>query len=146
MAEYERLLDRFTATETTLAEALFAGVPLIFAVIAEAERRPIGFAIWTFSFHTFRCQRVLFVEDVFVTETERGNGVGYMLFRHLAGEAVAQGCARMDWHVLDWNALALRFYDRIGATEPSVNWVARQLAGDALAALAGTGAPSKLTS
>ena len=42
----------------------------------------------------------------------------------------------MDWHVLDWNELALRFYERLGAKPPSVTWVARQLSGRALAALA----------
>ncbi len=128
--------DRFTATETTLASALFAEVPLIWAVIAEAEGRAIGFAVWTYSFQTFRCQRVLFVEDIFVTAAERGTGVGYALFRRLAREALAQGCARMDWHVLDWNELALRFYERLGAKPPGVTWVARQLSGRALAALA----------
>ncbi len=140
MAEYERLLDRFTATEGALAAALFSDAPLLHGVIAETDGGDAGFAIWTFSFHTFRCQRVLFVEDVFVREAARGAGIGYALFRHMAREAVAQGCARMDWHVLEWNALALRFYDRLGATEPPVHWVARQLTGDALVALAGNAA------
>ncbi len=136
MAEYERLLDNFTATEGALATALFADPPRIHAVIAEGGGHAVGFAIWTFSFHTFRCRRVLFVEDVFVAEAERGGGIGYALFRHMAREALAQDCARMDWHVLDWNEPALRFYDRLGARAPRVAWLARELTGDALAALA----------
>lgn len=136
MAEYERLLDSFAATEEAMAGELFADAPQTHAAIAEIEGLPVGFAIWMFFFHTFSCQRGLFVEDVFVREAERGGGIGYALFRHMAREALARGCVRMEWHVLDWNDLALRFYDRLGATPPPRSWVARQLTGDALAALA----------
>lgn len=45
----------------------------------------------------------------------------------------------MDWRVLDWNEPALRFYERLGATPVSGGWLARQLTGDALTALAGAG-------
>ncbi len=141
MAEYERQLERFTATEDGLAAELFADAPLIHGVIAEQDSRPVGFATWTLSLTTFDCRRAMFVEDVFVTAARRGIGIGYMLFRHMAREAVAQGCARMDWHVLDWNEPALRFYARLGATPPAGGWMARQLTGDALAALAGASAP-----
>ena len=137
MAEYEQLLGHFTATEDALAAALFADAPLVHAVIAESGGRAAGFAIWTFSFHTFRCSRVLFVEDVFVVADRRRTGIGYALFRHMAREALAQNCARMDWHVLEWNEPALRFYDRLGAKPPPIGWVARQLDGGALAELAG---------
>ncbi len=137
MAEYERLLDRFTATEAALSPALFAEPPLAHAALAEADGRPVGFAIWTFTFGTFRCERGLFVEDVFVTAALRGSGIGYALFRHMAREGVAQACALMEWRVLDWNKLALDFYDRLGAAAPTTKWVARQLSGDRLRALAG---------
>jgi len=137
MADYERLLHRFTATETALAAALFTPCPLAHAVLAERGDVAVGLAIWTYSFQTFRCDRVLFVEDVFVIESERGNGTGYALFRHLAGEALEQGCERMEWRVLDWNEPALRFYDRLGAKPPPAGWVRRELSADALQALAG---------
>ncbi|MBO0712397.1 MAG: GNAT family N-acetyltransferase [Acetobacteraceae bacterium] len=137
MADYERLLHRFTATENALAQALFAHCPLAYAVLAEIDEVAVGFAIWTYSFQTFRCDRVLFVEDVFVNETERGHGIGYALFRHLAREAREQGCERMEWRVLDWNEPALRFYDRLGAKPPPAGWVGRELSADALKALAG---------
>ncbi len=146
MAEYERLAQHFTATQDALAAALFADAPLAHAVLAEADGRAVGFAIWTFSFHTFRCQRVLFVEDVFVCANARATGFGYALFQFMAREAVTRGCARMDWHVLDWNDLALRFYDRLGATAPRVGWVARQLAGEALTRLAGAATPAPRSS
>ncbi len=137
MADYERLADHFTATEEALTGALFDDA-LVHAVLAEQGGRAIGCAIWSISFTTFHCQRVLFVEDVFVTAERRGTGIGFALFRHMARIASAQGCQRMDWHVFDWNETALRFYDRLGATAPSAGWVARQLDGEALARLAGS--------
>lgn len=139
MAEYERLLEHFTATEGALAEALFADAPVVHGVIAEAAGRPVGYAAWTISFSTFHCRCGLFVEDIFVVADQRGSGVGYALFRHMAREAVARNCWRMDWRVLDWNEPALRFYERLGATPVSVGWLARQLTGDTLTALAGAG-------
>ncbi len=136
MAEYERLTAHFAATEDALAAALFGDAPVLHAAVAEQGGQAVGFANWTISFTTFRCQRVLFVEDVFVTADMRGTGIGYALFRYMARAAQAQGCRRMDWHVLDWNDTALRYYDRLGATKPSTDWVVRQLDGDALARLA----------
>ncbi len=44
----------------------------------------------------------------------------------------------MDWAVLDWNAAAIAFYDRLGA-RPVSDWIGYRLTGEALEALAATG-------
>ena len=77
----------------------------------------------------------LYVEDVFVLPEHRGRGIGTMIFRDLARRALAQGCARMEWSVLDWNEPSIRFYRGIGA-KPMDEWTVQRLTGDALAAMA----------
>ena len=75
----------------------------------------IGFALFFTNFSTFLAQPGLYLEDLFVEPAERGRGVGQALLEHLARLAVARGCGRFEWSVLDWNVDAIRFYERMGA-------------------------------
>jgi hypothetical protein len=49
--------------------------------------------------------------------------------------AIARGCARLEWAVLDWNTPARDFYRRLGA-ESLDDWTMHRLSGVALDALA----------
>lgn len=136
LAAYEKLLHAVTAGEADLAAALFAANPKVFALILEAGGEPVGFALWFYTFSTFLGRHGIWVEDVFVEPAHRGKGYGTAAFRHLAGRAIAEGCGRMEWAVLDWNQPAIRFYAGIGA-KPLHDWITQRLEGDALRALAG---------
>jgi GNAT superfamily N-acetyltransferase len=136
LAEYEKLLHDVVATEATLASALFGARPLAAALVAEMAGQPVGFAIWYFSFNSFSGTPSLYVEDVYVREAHRGGGIGRAIFADLARRAVACGCQRMEWSVLDWNAPSIAFYQRIGA-KPVRGWTVQRLTGEALAGLAG---------
>jgi len=135
LAEYERLLDRFHATEADFARVLFGSRPLGHAVIAEAGGRAVGVAIWYFVLSTFNARAILFLEDIFVEPEHRRGGIGLAFIRHLARIAVEADCWSMDWRVLEWNEPALAFYRRIGA-RPVTDWIGQRLQGDALRALA----------
>ncbi len=103
------------ATESLLAEQLFGPHPAAEVVIAELDGAAVGFALFFHNFSTFLGRPGLFLEDLYVQPHARGSGVGKALLRHLAGLAVARGCGRMDWNVLDWNAPAIGFYEKLGA-------------------------------
>jgi GNAT superfamily N-acetyltransferase len=135
LAEYEKLLHEVHATEADFSAALFGPRPAIGALIVEQDGAPVGFAVWYFAFSTFHGARTLYVEDVFVRPALRGGGIGRAIFRHLAQHAVAQGCRRMAWMVLDWNAPSIGFYRGLGA-QPVEGWTTYGLEGAALAALA----------
>ena len=134
-AAYEKLEARFQITEAQLRDALFGARPALDSILAEADGAPIGFAIWYFLPGTFSGRYSLFVEDIFVELPYRGRGIGLALFRHMARIARQRDCAQMLWDVLDWNTPAIEFYRRIGARKVE-GWIAQQLSGDALAALA----------
>jgi GNAT superfamily N-acetyltransferase len=135
LAEYERLPHEVTADGPTLARFLFGEPRRAEALIAEWDGEPVGFAVWYYSFSTFLGRPSLYVEDVFVEPAMRGRGIGKAVFAHLAARAQSQGCGRMEWSVLDWNAPSIAFYRSLGA-KPRQGWTLQQLTGEALNALA----------
>ena len=131
LAEYERLGDHVVATEDQLRESLFGQAPSAEAVLASADGTAVGFALWFHSFSTFLGKRGLYLEDLFVLPDWRGRGVGRALLQHLAQIAVARGCGRMEWSVLNWNESAIRFFRSLGA-RPMDEWTVYRLTGDTL--------------
>jgi GNAT superfamily N-acetyltransferase len=136
LAEYERRTHEVTMTEAGLRTALFGSRPHAEVVLAEDEGgEAIGFALFFFHFSTFLGQPGLYLEDLFVRPAHRGRGVGGALLRHLARLALASGCGRMEWTVLDWNEPAIDFYRRLGARAVD-EWTIYRLDADALEGLA----------
>ncbi len=133
LAVYEKLEHEAKATAAEFRAALQSGH--IGALIAELDGTPVGFALWFFSFSTFVGRRGMYLEDIFVMPEHRGAGIGRAIFRDLARRAVALGCQRMEWSVLDWNTPAVNFYRALGA-KPMDEWTVQRLDGDALAKLA----------
>lgn len=135
LAEYERLSHEVMATETALRETLFGDTPAAYAVIARIDEQPAGFALWFHTYSTFLARPGLHLEDLFVVPAWRGRGIGRALMAHVAGVAVARGCGRMEWAVLDWNEPAITFYRRLGA-DVMPDWRVCRVTGDRLRALA----------
>lgn len=135
LAEYEKLSSEVSATPEHLTRTLFAEAPKVFALIAERDGRPIGFALYFFNYSTFLGMHGLYLEDLYVRETERGTGAGTALLAELAQIAVSQNCGRMEWSVLDWNTPSIDFYKSLGA-EAMDEWTVYRLTGDALTGLA----------
>ena len=136
LAAYERLAHECVATEERVRESLFGPHPDAEVVIAEADGRAAGFALFFHNYSTFLAQRGLYLEDLFVYPEFRGRGVGRALLAHLARLSVARRCGRLEWWVLDWNEPAIRFYRSLGAA-PMDDWTVYRLTGDALRRLAG---------
>jgi GNAT superfamily N-acetyltransferase len=104
-------------------------------VIARDSGAPVGFALFFPVFSTFLGRPGIYLEDLFVREDARGRGFGRALVVYLAKLAVDRGWGRVEWSVLDWNAPAIGFYERLGAQILS-EWRLCRLTGDALTALA----------
>ncbi len=135
LAIYEREPDAVQATEESIRASLFTPGAQVFAFIAERDGRPVGLALWFLTFSTWTGRPSLFLEDLFVDEAARGQGVARALFRRLARAAKARNCARIDWAVLDWNVDAMAFYERLGGRRQT-GWQPWRVQGDALDALA----------
>ncbi len=135
LAEYERLAHAVVATEEDLRTALFGGRAMAEVVLAESNGEAVGFALFFHTFSTFVGRPGLYLEDLYVRPAMRGQGVGRLLLKHLAGIAVERGCGRFEWSVLDWNEPAIGFYKRLGAV-PMDEWTVYRMSGEALLALA----------
>ena len=135
LAEYEKLLHEVKVDAAGVAAALFCEHPRAFCDIAEQVGAPVGFAFWFYNYSTFEGTFGIYLEDIFVVREARGTGAGKALMRRLAQRCRDEGLARLEWAVLEWNAPAIGFYDRLGAGAKT-EWITRQLAGDALARLA----------
>jgi len=131
LAEYERLAHQVEATPARLKRHGFGRRPYFETLICRRGRRPVGFALYFFTYSTFLARPSLYLEDLFVLPEERGKGAGKALLRALAKIAVARGCGRMEWAVLDWNTPSIRFYKALGA-KLRKEWVLTRLTGPAL--------------
>ena len=138
LAEYERAPDECRATEPALRATLFGPTPQAEVVVAEWEGEPAGFALFFHNYSTWEARRGLYLEDLFVRPAFRGRGVGRALLEHLARVAVARGCGRFEWSVLDWNEPAVGFYRALGARSMD-GWTVMRVDGDELRTLAGGG-------
>jgi GNAT superfamily N-acetyltransferase len=114
-AEYENLLDSFETTEERLKTALFGDGKVAEAVLAFDDERAIAYAVFFPNFATFRGQRGLYLEDIFITKDFRGKGIGEMMLKYIAKLAKERGFERIDFQVLEWNAPAIGFYEKLGA-------------------------------
>lgn len=113
LAVHEHKPDAVQVTLEELRAAMFGGGD-VHAFLAELEGRSVGLALWFCNFSTWTGAEGMYLEDMFVEDGARGQGVGRALFRALAREAGRRGCRRIDWAVLDGNDAAMAFYAHIG--------------------------------
>ncbi|NEP15911.1 MAG: GNAT family N-acetyltransferase [Leptolyngbya sp. SIO4C1] len=135
LADYEKLSHEVTGTPAALHQHLFGDRTYAEAIMARVNQTPAGFAIYFYNFSTFLMKPGLYLEDLFVLPDYRRQGVGTAIFQHLARHALAQGCGRFEWSVLDWNEPAIQFYQQKGAALLP-DWRTCRVTGEALVALA----------
>ena len=134
LAEFEKLAHEVRASEADLVREGFGPVPRYEALLAELDGLPVGFALYFHNYSTFTGRPGLYLEDIFITETARGHGIGRKMMARLAAIAVERNCARLDLWVLYWNP-ARRFYDMLGMRQMS-DWLPYRLDGPKLTRLA----------
>lgn len=141
LAEFEQLTHLLQVTPEKLRPHLFGEKPVAEALVAELEAGEGGkpevaaFALFFTNFSTFLAQPGLYLEDLYVRPAQRRRGIAQALLQRLATLAVERGYGRFEWSVLDWNANAIAFYERMGATVMP-DWRICRVTGAALAAFA----------
>ena len=140
LADYEKLdRPRPDARERLVRDAFGPPPNRIQVYLAEsAEGETLGYAITCETYSSFLALPTLYLEDLFVLPEARRRGIGHAFFRFLAAEATRRGCGRMEWVVLDWNQLAIEFYEGLGARHMR-EWYTYRLTADQLAETAGGG-------
>jgi GNAT superfamily N-acetyltransferase len=114
LAEYERAPQEVTNTLALMEEDGFGARPIYGFFVAEEENRIIGLSLYYWRYSTWKGKR-LYLEDIIVTEAERGRGIGKLLFDRTMEKALEEECTGMMWQVLDWNEAAVKFYEKYGS-------------------------------
>ena len=134
LAAFEKEPDAVKATLDDLRRDGFGEQPKFEVLIAELDGEPVGFALFFPTYSTWEGRPGIYLEDLFVAEHARGQGLGRKLMAALAAIAVARGCRRLELSVLHWNPTR-EFYHHLGMAHMQ-EWLPYRLAGEALQALA----------
>ena len=116
LAEYEKLTPPNAVAKERLIDDMSSEHPRFDAYLAELDGQDVGYAFVFETYSSFLAMPTLYLEDLFVLPEYRKRKVGYTLFSAMVKEAHRRGCGRMEWAVLDWNQLAIDFYNHLGAT------------------------------
>lgn len=135
LADYEKLRHEMVADADTIRKTAFGPDSCSEVLLAEWNGEPAGFAIFFATYSTFLGRQGIYLEDIYVREALRGNGIGKRLLAEVARMTVERECGRLEWSVLDWNKPSIDFYDNLGAL-PQNEWIRYRMTGDALQALA----------
>ncbi len=122
LAVFERAPDEVTVTMEHFIETGFGKNPVWQALVAvNEEEKIIGISLYYMRYSTWKGLR-LYLEDLIVTSSYRGKGIGKMLFESTVEEARKMGVGGIMWQVLDWNEPAIEFYKKYGA-DVSGEWL-----------------------
>jgi GNAT superfamily N-acetyltransferase len=115
LALFEKAPQEVTVSINEFEDAGFGNNPVWKAFIAEDDDVIVGFALYYVRYSTWKGYR-LYLEDLLVTESYRGRGIGKLLFDRIIKETQELGYSGMVWQVLDWNEPAIKFYNKYGST------------------------------
>lgn len=114
LAAYERAADDVINTVPLMEHDGFGPNPIFGFFVAENEKEIIGLSLYYWRYSTWKGKR-LWLEDIIVTEQERGKGIGKQLFDRTMQHTLDENCSGMMWQVLDWNEPAINFYRKYGS-------------------------------
>lgn len=121
LAEFERAPREVTNTLDLMMQDGFGPQPIFGFFVAETSKGIIGLSLYYWRYSTWKGKR-LYLEDIIVTESERGKGAGKLLFDKTMQKALDEKCSGMMWQVLDWNEPAINFYKKYG-TNLAQDWI-----------------------
>ncbi|MBL7720818.1 MAG: GNAT family N-acetyltransferase [Chitinophagaceae bacterium] len=115
LALYEKAPEEVTVTMEHFENSGFGEKPVWWAFVAEENGFIHGFALYYIRYSTWKGQ-AMYLEDIVVTESSRGKGIGKLLMDRLIIEAKEKNFNRIVWQVLEWNEPAINFYKKYNAT------------------------------
>ncbi|MFY0607347.1 MAG: GNAT family N-acetyltransferase [Cyclobacteriaceae bacterium] len=114
LALFEKAPEEVTNTVAMMEEDGFGDHPVFGFIVAEEDGVIHGMSMYYWRYSTWKGKRI-YLEDLIVTETMRGRGIGKLLFDETIAIGKAEGATGMMWQVLDWNTPAIEFYKKYNA-------------------------------
>jgi len=114
LAEFERAAHQVSNTVHQMEVDGFGTNPSYGFFVAEVANVIVGISLYYYRYSTWKGKR-LYLEDIVVTETHRGKGIGKELFGITMKKVLDDNCTGMMWQVLEWNKPAIEFYKKYNA-------------------------------
>ena len=130
LATYERQPDAVTNTLEDMIEDGFGNNPVYGLTVAELDGKVVGMAIYYTKYSTWKGKGI-YLDDILITESQRGKGIGKILFEAVIKVAKESNAKGLWWQVLDWNEPAINFYNKFNA-ELDGEWINGKLSKEQL--------------
>lgn len=114
LAVFEKEPDAVEISEQDLIADGFEPEKKFQCFVADKHGVIVGMALVYPRYSTWKGS-VIHLEDLIVTESMRGSGVGTALLNEVVRYGHHLGVKRISWEVIDWNEPAIQFYERKGA-------------------------------
>ena len=111
LAIYENGLGEVKTSVQEMEEDGFGPDPVFEFFVAENKEGIVGISLYYYRYSTWK-GKLLYVEDLIVTERHRRSGLGTRLMEATIKEALQRNCNGIQWQVLEWNEPALAFYKK----------------------------------
>jgi GNAT superfamily N-acetyltransferase len=115
LALFEKAPEQVTNTVAMMEKDGFGPNPIFGFFVAVEDAQIIALSLYYWRYSTWKGRR-LYLEDIIVTESYRGKGIGKKLFDRTLQHALDTDCTGMMWQVLDWNEPAINFYKKYGSS------------------------------
>ena len=114
LADFEKEPGAVEVNLLDLKKHGFGNDPMFHCFVAESVDKIVGIALIYPRYSTWKGP-VIHLEDLIVTQSMRGKGVGSALLDRVVSHGKSLGVKRISWEVLDWNEPAISFYESKGA-------------------------------
>ena len=121
LAQYEKAPMEVEVTLDEMMNWGFGKNKIFDFFVAEVNNSIIGLALFYYKYSTWK-GKCLFLEDIIVTENQRGRGIGKLLFDEIVIVSKSQKVRRLEWQVLEWNEPAIKFYKKYNSVMDS-EWI-----------------------
>ncbi|MGP2658062.1 GNAT family N-acetyltransferase [Malaciobacter sp. WC5094] len=135
LAVYEKAEHEVKTNVEQTRESIFGDNSTVKALICEEDGVAIGYAVYFYNYSTWLGKNGIYLEDLYITASKRGNGAGKKMLKHLAKKALDENCGRFEWSCLDWNTPSREFYESLGAKSQD-EWIGYRLEGETLESFA----------
>lgn len=133
LAEYENALHEVSNTVSRMEIDGFGDNPIFGFYVAEEADVILGISVYYYRYSTWKGKR-LYLEDIVVTQSQRGKGIGNLLFERTMQHSIEMNCTGMMWQVLEWNEPAINFYKKYNSKLDS-EWINCHLETDQIEAI-----------